>query len=58
MTDAESVEAWSNALLAINDGAWVLFLSSQPYISVSTSALKGLTWTQHDKPVFKHVHFE
>ncbi|MDE0219854.1 MAG: ABC transporter substrate-binding protein [Spirochaetaceae bacterium] len=57
-TDAESVEAWSNALLAINDGAWVLFLSSQPYISVSTSALKGLTWTQHDKPVFKYVHFE
>ena len=33
-------------------------LSSQPFLSVSTSALKGLTWTQHDKPVFKYVHFE
>lgn len=57
-TEAESVEAWSNALLAINDGAWVLFLSSQPYVSVSTSNLKGLTWSQHDKPVFKYVRFE
>jgi ABC-type transport system substrate-binding protein len=55
----EADEAFDEALLAAKRGAWVLMLVGQPFnLAVSPSNLKGVTWTEADKPVFKYTFWE
>lgn len=54
LTDA--AEAWQAAMKALQEGAWVLPLAGQPFLMVSTSGLKGVTWTESDKPIFKYAY--
>jgi ABC-type transport system substrate-binding protein len=58
-TDPQAAaQAWQEALAAVQAGAWVDTLVGLPYIFVSTSRLKDVTWTEADKPVFKYAYFE
>ena len=57
-SDSDKKKAWSNVLQAVKDGSWVIHLSGQPFCMVSSSRLKGITWTQHDKPILKYAYFE
>ena len=54
----EAAEAFQKALLAAKEGAWVLIICAQPVPSLSTSKVKGFTWTEADKPVFKYTYIE
>jgi peptide/nickel transport system substrate-binding protein len=54
-SEAEAKTAWQNALRAIRDGAWVTSLVSSPIVTITSSKVKGLTWTEGDKPVLKYV---
>ena len=56
--DSDKKEAWSNVLQAVKDGSWVIHLSGQPFAMVSSSRVKGITWTQHDKPVLKYAYID
>jgi peptide/nickel transport system substrate-binding protein len=57
-SEDEAREAWQTALVALKDGAWVDVLVGQPFWMLSTSRLKGVTWTEVDKPVLKYAYFE
>lgn len=54
--DAEAQAAWQEALQAAKDGAWVDILVGQPFLFISTSRLKDVTWTEADKPIFKYAY--
>ncbi len=54
----EAAQAWQEALVAVQAGAWVDTLVGLPYAFVSTSRLKDVTWTEADKPMFKYAYFE
>jgi|GEM_PF-1965058 len=57
-SEDEARVAWQTAFKALKDGAWVDVLCGQPFLMVSTSKLKGVTWTEVDKPVFKYAYFQ
>jgi peptide/nickel transport system substrate-binding protein len=58
-TDPQAAaQAWQEALVAVQAGAWVDTLVGLPYIFVSTSQLKDVTWTEADKLVFKYAYLE
>ncbi len=57
-TEEEAKEAWQAASRAIMEGAWADALLGAPFISITSSRVKGFTWTEADKPVFKYVHIE
>jgi peptide/nickel transport system substrate-binding protein len=54
----EAAEAFKKALVASKNGAWVTPLVGLPYIMVSSSNVKEVTWTAVDKPVFKYAYIE
>jgi peptide/nickel transport system substrate-binding protein len=54
-TPADAKAAWSSAAKALVTGAWVDCTVSAPFLHVTSSKVKGLTWTEADKPVFKNV---
>lgn len=50
---------FQQALLAVKKGAWVLSLVGDPLgLAISPSTLKGVTWTEANKPVFKYAYWE
>ena len=56
-TSAEEARAaWLTASQAIIDGAWVDCLAGVPFIGVTSNRVKGFTWTEADKPVFKYTY--
>jgi peptide/nickel transport system substrate-binding protein len=56
--EEEAAAAWQEALQAAQAGAWVDTLLGLPFLFVSTSDLKDVTWTEADKPVFKYSYLE
>lgn len=54
-TEEAAAEAWQAASSAIIDGAWSNCLAGAPFITITSSAVQGLTWTEADKPIFKYV---
>jgi len=57
-SEEEARDAWQKALKAVADGAWVDTLVGQPFIMVSSSHVKGITWTEQEKPMFKYAYIE
>ena len=53
--EATASAAWQAASRAILDGAWSVCLAGVPFVSITSSNVNGLTWTEADKPVFKYV---
>jgi peptide/nickel transport system substrate-binding protein len=58
-TDAAAAgEAWQRALQAIKEGAWADALAATPLVVITNNRVKGYTWTESDKPVFKYITIE
>ncbi len=57
-TVGEARAAWSSASKALVTGAWVDCTVAAPFLHITSSKVKGLTWTEADKPVLKHVTIE
>jgi ABC-type transport system substrate-binding protein len=54
-TPEDARAAWSSASKALVAGAWVDCTVAAPFLHVTSNRVKGLTWTEADKPVFKNV---
>lgn len=57
-TPEDARAAWSSASKALVSGAWVDCTIAAPFLHITSSKVKGLTWTEADKPVFKNVTIE
>lgn len=58
-SNAEADAAFQEALLAAKQGSWVTPIVGQPFnLAITPSNLKGVTWTEADKPVFKYTYWE
>ena len=57
-SEEEATAAWQAASKAILDGAWSDCLVGAPFITITSSSVQGLTWTEADKPVFKYITIE
>ena len=54
----EARAAWSSASKALVTGAWVDCTVAAPFLHLTSAKVKGLSWTEADKPVFKNVTVE
>lgn len=57
-TEAEAGAEWQKALAAIKEGAWADALAATPLVVITSDKVKGYTWTESDKPVFKYITIE
>ena len=54
-SEEDAAAAWQAASRAIIEGAWSDCLVGAPFITITSSDVQGLTWTEADKPVFKYI---